>query len=109
MEMGCGSCVGRVEIYLTGTQGWLIGACSHAGPGSVAHARGSHRPLSDSRCQPTVRASLPAIAGYLRTGHALVSLLVSFGYVLQRSARTTEDGQHRSQTLLACTGLSPTD
>jgi hypothetical protein len=58
---------------------------------------------------PTVRASLPAIAGYLRTGHALVSLLVSFGYVLQRSARTTEDGQHRSQTLLASTGLSPTD
>jgi hypothetical protein len=58
---------------------------------------------------PTVRASLPAIAGYLRTGHALVLLLVSFGYVLQRSARATEDGQHRSQTLLACTGLTPTD
>jgi hypothetical protein len=40
-----------------------------------------------------------------RTGHALVS----FVYVRNRSARTTEDGQPRSRTLLTYDGLSPTD
>jgi hypothetical protein len=45
-----------------------------------------------------------------QSGHVrLVSLLVSFSYVLRRSARTTENRQPRSQTFLTCVGLSRAD
>jgi hypothetical protein len=40
---------------------------------------------------------------------ALVSFLVSFAYVRNRSTRITEDGQPRSQTLLNRDGRMPTD
>jgi hypothetical protein len=52
---------------------------------------------------------LAAIIEDQRTAEALVSFLVSFSYVRNRSARTTEDGQLRSRTLLTFAGLSPTD
>jgi hypothetical protein len=41
--------------------------------------------------------------------HIVVSLLVSFGYVLRRSARTTRDGQPRWRTLLTCAERRATD
>jgi hypothetical protein len=44
-------------------------------------------------------ADLPACAEQQRTDLALVSFVVSFSYVRNRSARTTEDGQPRSRTV----------
>ena len=44
-----------------------------------------------------------------RAWQALVSFLVSFVYVRNRSARTTEDRQPRSRTLLTFAGLSGAD
>ena len=64
-------------------------------------------PCPTPHVNPVGGASLPAIAGYLRTGHALVPLPVSFGYVLPRPARTTEDGQPRSPTLLGLHRTQP--
>ena len=66
------------------------------------------------------QSALPAIstsgrsqpASYRRTPadwHVLVSFLVSFIYVRNRSARITEDGQPRSRTLLNRGGRTPTD
>lgn len=50
-----------------------------------------------------------AIVNDPQTGQALVSFLVSFVYVRNRSARITEDGQLRSQTLLNRSERIPTD
>ena len=51
-----------------------------------------------------------AIAGWLRAGLPwLVSLAISFGYVLRRSARITSDGRPRLQAPLTCAGLSCAD
>jgi hypothetical protein len=44
-------------------------------------------------------ADLPACAEQQRVDLALVSFLVSFSCVRNRSARTTEDGQPRSRTV----------
>jgi hypothetical protein len=44
-----------------------------------------------------------------RAGQALVSFLVSFVYVRNRSARTTENRLPRSRTLLTFAGLSRAD
>jgi hypothetical protein len=49
--------------------------------------------------------SLLAVVEYQQAGQALVS----FAYVRKRSARTTEDGQPRSQTVLTYPGPSRAD
>ena len=41
---------------------------------------------------PGEAVALPVIVVHQRAGQALVSFLVSFGYVRNRSARTTQDG-----------------
>jgi hypothetical protein len=50
-----------------------------------------------------------AIVEDQRAGQALVSFLVLFVYVRNRSAHTTEDGQPRPRTLLTFAGLSRAD
>jgi len=53
--------------------------------------------------------NLLAVVEYQQAGQALVSFLVSFAYVRKRSARTTEDGQPRSQTVPTYAGPSRAD
>ena len=51
----------------------------------------------------------PAVLRGACDRHALVSLLVSFGYVPRCSAHTTWNGRPRSQTLLTCDEPSRAD
>ena len=73
---------------------------SQADSAAGIQARGPSAPRGQ---QPT------AIVEDRRAGQALVSFLVSFACIWNRSARTTENQQPRSRTLLTLAGLSRAD
>jgi hypothetical protein len=73
---------------------------SQAGSAARNQARGPSAPRGQ---QPT------AVVEDRRAGQALVSFLVSFARVRNRSARTIEIRQSRSRTLLTFAGLSRAD
>ena len=65
--------------------------------------------MDNGRSATGSRQDPVAIVNDPQTGQALVSFLVSFVYVRNRSARITEDGRLRSQTLLNRSERIPTD
>jgi hypothetical protein len=86
-------CLNHPQAYTQGASlgrpgAGLIGACSHAGPGSYPPVRRL----------PSLPSRLPS--DLIGLGHAPVLFLVSFTYIRSRSARTTWNRQPRSRTLL---------